>query len=300
MKAEKERLAKLKELAPDHTMARPLPADPTQLDSGGSYTGPIAAMLVMSAGGGGAQPLAMHLTVRETGGTHEVRLIDATSKKVLKFDGSGSSALAAYASAFEAWRTNNEYPTGGRVVHKFAPTGWTQGDGFSTTTSWKTAKEWVDGIIQVGGIIVGALLLANPEPVITKWLGAVLMAAVVARSSVAIYERIRNGGDVLSSENVLDAVAIVTSAMGVTGGALRSAGLKAVNPTSYRVGNWLIMGAVAADGGTFVYAASEAIAALTVVQADPTLDDGAKVGELLRIMSSLFLSGAMLLASNAI
>jgi hypothetical protein len=299
MTAEKERLAKLKELAPDHATSKPLPADPTKLESGASYTGPITAMLVMSAGGGGAQPLAMHLTAREAGGTYEVRLIDATSKKVLKFDGSGSSALAAYASAFEAWRTSNEYPTGGRVVHKFAPSGWTQGDGFSTTTSWKTAKEWVDGILQVGGMIVGALLLANPEPVITKWLGAVLIAAVVARSSVAIYERIRNGGGVVSSENVLDAVAIVTSFMGVTGGALRSAGLKgAVSPTSYRVGNWLIMGAIAADGGTFVYASSEASAALRVVQADPTLDDGTRAGEMLRIMSSLFLTGAMLIASN--
>jgi hypothetical protein len=156
----------------------------------------------------------------------------------------------------------------------------------------------VDGILQVGGFLVGMLLLADPDPTISKLLGGLIMAAVVARSSVAIYERIRNGGDVLSTENILDAVAIVTSFVGLGGGALRSIGITARSPITYRVGNWMIMSAVAGDAGTFLYASAEAIASLRTIQADPTLDEGQKSGELLRIMGSLFMSGALLIATN--
>lgn len=252
----------------------------------------------MPSGGGGAQPLTLHLTIHNTGGVWRARLIDSTSKKVIKADGAGASPLAAYAAVFEAWRTDNEYPTGGHVVHRFAPPGWALGSSFSTTTPWKRAKEWVDGILQAGGFIVGMLLLADPDPTISKLLGGVLIAAVVARSSVAIYERIRNGGDVLSTENILDAVAIATSFVGLGGGALRSIGVSARNPISYRVGNWMIMSAVAADAGTFLYASAEAIASLRMIHADPTMDESQKSGELLRIMGSLFMSGALLIATN--
>jgi len=297
LKAQKERLRKIRELAPDHAVAKPLPMDPTKLHPGGSYSGPINAALVMSSGGG-AQPLALQLTIHDVGGIWNARLIDSTSKKVLMADGAGATPLAAYAEVFETWRTDNEYPTGGHIVHRFAPPGWSQGPSFSTTTSWKKAKDWVDGIIQVGGFLVGALLLADPDPTISKLLGGVLMAAVVARSSVAIYERIHNGGDALSTENILDGVAIVTAFLGIGGGVLRNAGIKAVNPTTYRVGNWMIMSAVAGDAGTFIYASSEALASLNVIQSDPTMDDSQKSGEMLRIMASLFVTGAMLIASN--
>jgi hypothetical protein len=296
LKAQKGRLGKIKELAPDHATAKPLPEDPTKLESG-SYSGPITAALVM-AQNGGAQPLTLHLTIRGQNGGWTTRLIDSTSRKVLKADGAGATPLEAYESAFETWRENNEYPTGGRIVHRFAPTGWSKGHGFDTYTTWKRAKEWVDGILTVGGFVVGALLLADPDPTISKLLGGILMAAVVARSSVAIYERIRDGGDVLSSENVLDAVAIVTSFMGMGGSVLRAVGLKAINPTIYRAGNWMIMGALAGDAGTFVYVSAEAIAQMQAIQGDPTMDDGQRASETLRIMASLFLTGAMLVASN--
>ena len=296
-KAQKERLAKVRELAPDHATAKPLPTDPTKLEAGNSYSGPITAALVMSSGGG-AQPLSLHLTVHDVGGAWQARLIDSTSKKVIKADGAGATPLAAYTAVFETWRTDNEYPTGGHVVHHFAPPGWAAGGSFATTTPWKRAKDWVDGIIQVGGFLVGMMLLADPDPTISKLLGGLLMAAVVARSSVAIYERIRNGGDVISTENVLDAVAIATSFVGLSGGALRNIGINARSPLTYRVGNWMIMSAVAGDAGTFLYASAEALASLRAIQADPTMDEGQKSGELLRIMASLFLSGAMLITTN--
>jgi hypothetical protein len=164
LKAQKERLEKIKELAPGYATAKPLPADPTMLDPGVTYSGPVTATLVMSTGGGGAQPLSMHLTVSELGGVYSARLVDSTSKKVVKYDGTGKTALAAYGDCFDTWNSNNEYPTGGTVVHKFAPPLWNKGHSFSTTTTWKKAKDWVDGIIQIGGFIVGALLLSDPDP----------------------------------------------------------------------------------------------------------------------------------------
>ena len=73
----------MRELAPDHAAAKPLPNDPTKLEPGGSYSGPITAALVMSSGGG-AQPLTLHLTIHDAGGVWQARLIDSTSKKVIK------------------------------------------------------------------------------------------------------------------------------------------------------------------------------------------------------------------------
>src|SRR5262249_52773022 len=160
----------------------------------------------------------------------------------------------------------------GRVLHRFAPTGWGGGNGFETSTAWKTAKEWVDGIITIGGFVIGALLLAAPDATITKVLGAAMMALVVARSSVAIYERLHTGGALSSQENVLDGIAIATAGFGITGSVLRGAGLKVVGPTMYRIGNWMIMGAVAGDAGTFVYASAQAVSALKTIQADPTMN----------------------------
>ncbi len=248
--------------------------------------------------GGGAQPLSVYLTIKKQNERYQAKLLDVTSSKVLKFDGSGATPLEAYASVFADWKGDNEYPTGGRVVHRFSPTGWKHGNSFSTTTTWKKAKDWVDGIITVGGLIVGALLLAAPDATITKVLGAALMAAVVARSSVAIYERINKGGDTLSGENVLDAIAIVTAFTGITGSVLRTYGIKAANPMMYRAGNWMIMSTLAGDAGTFVYASTEAISTIKAIQADPTLDDAQKLQALLRILSSLFLNGALLIVTN--
>jgi hypothetical protein len=90
----------------------------------------------------------------------------------------------------------------------------------------------------------------------------------------------------------------VTSFVGLGGGTLRGIGVTARSPLTYRVGNWMIMSAVAGDAGTFVYASAEALASVRAIQADPTMDDGQKSGELLRIMGSLFLSGAMLITTN--
>ena len=87
----------------------------------------------------------------------------------------------------------------------------------------------------------------------------------------------------------------MTSFVGIGGGALRSIGVTARSPLIFRAGNWMIMSAVAGDAGTFIYASAEALASLRTIQADPTMDDGQKSGELLRIMGSLFISGAMLI-----
>jgi hypothetical protein len=297
LKAQKKRLRKIGEHVPDIETALDLPVDPSKITGGQTYNGPIEAVLVMPKGGG-AQPLSLYLTVKKEVGVYKARLIDVTSSKVLKFDGIGTTPLEAYEAVFSDWRADNEYPIGGRVVHRFKPSGWKKGNSFSTTTTWKKAKEWVDGIIMVGGLVVGALLLAAPDATITKVLGYVLLTAVVARSSVAIYERVNKGGDMLSTENILDGIAILTAFTGITGSVLRAHGINAVRPMMYRVGNWTIMSTLGADVGTFVYASAEAIASLKAIQANPQLDESQKLVALMRVMSSLFLSGALLLVTN--
>ncbi len=297
LEAQKKRLRKIVEHAPDINTAKELPGDPTKFMSGQSYNGPVNAVLVMPEGGG-AQPLSLYLTVKKEGAAYKAQLIDVTSSKVLKFDGTGTIPLDAYEAVFADWEGDNEYPTGGRIVHRFKPSGWKKGKSFATTTTWKKSKEWVDGIITVGGVIVGALLLAAPDATITKVLGYTLLAAVVARSSVAIYERIDKGGDTLSTENILDGVAIVTAFTGITGSVLRTHGINTVRPMMYRVGNWTIMSTLAADVGTFVYASAEAIATIKAIQANPQLDESQKLVAILRIMSGLFLNGALLIVTN--
>jgi hypothetical protein len=51
--------------------------------------------------GGGAQPLTLHLTIHDAGGVWQARLIDSTSKKVIKADGAGATPLAAYSAVFD-------------------------------------------------------------------------------------------------------------------------------------------------------------------------------------------------------
>ena len=128
-------------------------------------------------------------------------------RDVWTFEGEGSTPIEAYQQAFNDWQDDHPYPRGGRVVYRFNLPNWSVPTSFDTTTVWNTAKAWVDGILAVGGVIVAGLLLATPEPTtVTKWLGYILLAASVARSSVAIYENIDRGFDPLDSRNVLEGV----------------------------------------------------------------------------------------------
>jgi len=221
---------------------------------------------------------------------------------VVKFDGTGSTPLEAYKAAFETWRSDNPYPTGGLVVYTFNPAGWTFPKSFSTTTGWKTAKEWVDSILEAGGMVVGALLLLAPEATVTKVAGLALLGLAVGRSGVGIYERLQLGYAPLDKENVLDGIVIVTSLLGFGGGVLRSIGAEAralgSAPLVYRVGSWMVVTTLGADVGTLVYLTEDALAQLRAARGDPTMDDSQRAEMTLRVISSLFLQGIMIFVSN--
>jgi hypothetical protein len=302
LKNQRERLRKIHELVPDLARAETLPEDKLNLETGRLYSAPISSVLIHPEKGI-TLPLAIYLTVQSRDSAWSASLIDATSSKVLRYSGSGSTPQDAYVSAFSSWQSDNEYPTGGQVVYRFDPVIF-KGEGhpdrrsFSTSTPWKKAKDWWDGILTVGGIIVGGLLLLAPEAAITKALAIALLAAATARSVVAIKERMEVGYEALDKENILDGISIAASVTGIGGTLIKTAGLRAVRPLITRVGDALIITSAAADVGTFLYASSEAIAALRAIDADPTLDDAQKQVELLRVMATLFVSGALLVASN--
>lgn len=296
IEAQRNRLARLREQAPDAGEMRSPPADPTALDPAGMYSTAVPAAIVLPSGGG-AQPLAVHLTLRCTGGVWHARLIDSTSADVVHFDGEAATAPAAQQAALRAWSADHPYPRGGTVTYRgaaFAP-----GGSFETTTAWNTAKAWVDGILTVGGVVVAGLLLLTPEPTTaTKWLGAIILAASVGRSAVAIYENVTIGIPPTDSRNVLEGLSIVTALVGASGSALRQVGVSAVRPTVYRTGNYLVMTALAGDVGTLAFATEAAYAQLRAAQNDPTLDEGQRAMAVLRVVSSVMLNGGMFFVSN--
>jgi hypothetical protein len=300
LKAQRKQLARLREELLHPASREELPADPTALKAGRLYSGPVKAVLILPAGGG-PQPLNIYLAAwSDKGGTWWARLIDVTSADVYSRDGVGTTPVAAYQEAFRRWIDNHPYPRGAKVRYQFTPSGWSLPTTFKCRdTPWETVKAWVDGILTVGGIVVGALLLLTPEPTgFTKALGYLFLAASVARSAVAIYENLQLGIDPLDARNVIEGLSIITSVLGVTGSLLRQYGIRTISPLVYRVGSWTVMASLATDLGTLAFVGHEALAQLRAVQADPTKSDAEKNAEWLRVATQLFASGAMFLITN--
>ena len=299
LEAQRKQLARLREEIPDLATAEELPGDPGALKAGRLYSGPLKAVLILPAGGG-PQQLSIHLAAWSEGGTWRARLIDLTSADVYARDGAGTTPVAAYEEAFRRWIDNHPYPRGAKVRYRFAPPGWSLPTIFKCRdTPWETVKAWVDGILTVGGIVVGGLLLLTPEPTgATKALGSMFLAASVARSGVAIYENLQLGIDPLDARNVIEGLSIITSVLGVGGSLLRRYGIRTISPLVYRVGSWTVMASLATDLGTMAFVGSEALAQLRAVQADPTKSDAEKNAEWLRVATQLFASGAMFLVTN--
>ena len=301
VEAQRERLQKINELVPDLAQAEKLPADELNLEQGRTYSGPVPAVLIHPEKNM-TVPLAMYMVVKYTSGGWQAQLIDATGK-VLHFTGSGSTTQDAYLSAFKTWSSDNEYPIGGEVVYRFDPvvfrgSGQPERRSFSTTTSWKKAKDWWDKATAVVGIIVGGLLLAAPEATITKALALALLAAVTARSAVAISEKLAIGYDINDKEILLEGISIAASVTGVGGTLVRTIGVRVGRPLITQVGSALIITSTATDVGTFVYASAEAVRMLRAIDDDPTLDDAQKQVEILRVMTGLFANAALQIVSN--
>ncbi|HMG71995.1 MAG TPA: DUF4157 domain-containing protein [Pyrinomonadaceae bacterium] len=296
-KAKEEQAKGIAEKVPFYKEAQPLPAQITELPDG-KYTAPIPAVIVYPKG---IQPITIYLSVEKYYGAAKAKLIDVTGKKVIEFVATGQTGFEAIAKAFEKWMAINPYPQGGSVVYTFKPHGWNLTNNFSTNRSDKEAEEWVDGILKVGGFILGALLLIVPEPTaVTKVAGYALMALSIARSATQIYKNLELGYGALDKENVIEGLSIVTAFMGASGSMMRAVGaeVRAVRPLVYRVGNILVMGSLAGDVGTLVYATEEALAALKAAEGDPTLSDAEKGEQAIRVISGLLASAALVFVSN--
>jgi hypothetical protein len=295
---QRRRLRKLREHVQDMgvqdmSTLQALPANPYDLQQDQVYAGPVPAVLVVPESRG-VQPLQTYLVVKHTGSSWQARIIDLTSSDVWKFDGNGSNLRSAYTNVLRDWASDHPYMRGGRVVFQFNGTN----RHFDTTNTWNTFKAWLDGILMVGGVIAAGLLLVAPTAGITQALGYALLTMTVARSSIAIYENIDLGMDVLDQRNILEAANILLAFIGVTGSALRAVGLRAIRPLVYRVGNYTVMAALAGDVGTLVYMSADAMRMMSIIQADPNLSDEQRQDQTLRLMSSLFLQGTMLIITN--
>ena len=299
LKAQRRRLESLRRSVPDIATTQPLPMEPTTAVASRSSTGPVKAALILP-GGGGSQPLAIYLRTWHESGAWKARLIDMTSSDVYSREGSGNTPVLAEDAAVAGWMASHPYPRGAKVRYRPPSTDWSLPTDFNCKdTPWDVAKAWVDGILTIGGVVVGGLLLLTPEPTgATKALGYVFVAASIARSGVAIYENLRIGIDPLDGRNVVEGLSIVTSGLGMGGTLLRQYGIRATSTVMYRVGSFTVMAALGGDVGTLAFVGGDAIAQLRTVQADPTKDDGEKCVEWLRVAAQLFLSGAMFFVTN--
>ncbi len=298
--AQEKLLKSINEHVPDFKETKNLPDDPTTL-APGAYSAPIPTVVVYPARDG-VQPVKAYLVVRGSGSNWTAFLIDITGSKVEKFpEATGDKPLAAMDAAFANWESDNPYHTGGTLVYTFNPTGWKRANHFSTYATGKRVWEYIDGILQVGGIVIGILLLAAPDPSgLTKLLGWAFLALSIAASVHSIYRNLKLGGGFLDKENLIEGLNIITALLGLGGGWMRSLGQveRNVRPLLFRIGNVAIITSAAADVGTLVYATDQALNQLRAVQGDPTLNDAQRWAEMTRIVSSLFMSAAMVVVSN--
>ncbi len=298
--AQENRLERIESLAGDVTQTQKLPLDLSQAQAGIKYTRPIPSGLLVHQTGA-FQPLNVYLILEGTEeGNWTARLLDVTGRDVYKFDGSGRSASSAVQNAFSDWNSSeNPYPIECTLAHSYSPTGVTVDNNFSTTTAWKVAKKWIDGILMVGGLLVAGFLILVPEPGSTAaGIAMVVAIASAIRGGIAIAENINIGIRATDSRNVLEAVGIVASFAGMGGAALRSAGLQAGRYATYRLGSGLVLSSLAADAGSLAYATYEAMRMISAIQDDPTLGESQKINQILSLMTRLIAQGAIIIATN--
>ncbi|MFZ5445611.1 MAG: DUF4157 domain-containing protein [Myxococcota bacterium] len=301
--AEQARFENLKEKVPDfetaqHVEGKDFGSVGTSAATASST--PIPTVIVYpSRGGQVVQPVSVYLVTRKVGAKWKADLADVTGKKVYLFEGDEHDDVTAAAkSAFEDWEDDNPYPTGGTVVYGFNPPGWSYDKTFSTSSVWKYAEEFLDGLIAVGAYIAIGLLMLAPEATVTKVLGVALAAAVTARAAMAVSDNLGAGGELLDKENILEGVVILTSLLGGAGAVARTAGTAARASTLFRAGNWMLMTSFVAGAGTFVYATAEALAAIREVLKDPTLSASQRTERLMSVIAGLLTSGTLMFLSG--
>ncbi|MEO1056758.1 MAG: DUF4157 domain-containing protein [Actinomycetota bacterium] len=253
------------------------------------------------------QPLTIFTQLHHDGERWRAKLVDATTRDVVRHQGTGIHPHAAIAAAIRDWQEDNEYPRGGHVHYRFRPfPGWSL-DGTFSTSSWEKAiLEWFDTVLFVAGAIVGVLLLLVPEPSgITKAAGYALLVASVMRATYSIYQSLDLGRPPLHERHILEAVGIVASIIGLRGGsqmagaagtAARGEALAGRALTQFQVGRGMVYASAALDAGTFVYAAAGALPQIRRALDDDATND--QDAALLRIVGQLALQGLLIIGSN--
>jgi len=286
---------------PKATTFRDLPADPSTLERGRSYAGPVPATLVLHEHGRPV-PLTMYLRAWYEGTTWRARLVDLTSREVRTYGGEGGSPNEAYRTAFANWEGTHDYPRGNTVAYAFGSPGLALPGHFDTSNSRNAVLSVIDWLMTIGGVIVAGVLLIAPDPSgITKGLGVLLLAASVARGMYGISDNISHGVHPLDSRNIIEAVGILASLAGLSGSALRSAGMagaRVARPALFRAGSWFVWTAVAGDAGTLVFATQQAYTQIRAIEADPSLDDHQRATRLVQLTAALLLQAAMVVVSN--
>lgn len=265
---------------------------PATPPAGSRHATPIAAVLLHPEISGPV-PLSLFLVLHyRQKGQWEAKILDLTDGEPRSHRGSGGQRQEAVAAALAAWQSNNPYPKGGTVTFRLAH--WQGRDHFSTSTFWKSVKDWVDTVLLAGGVV----LLAAPEFTGSKALGYSLLLASLARSGYAIYENLTLGVPWYDSRNLLEALAIVGSVAGLSGSVMRAVGSQTARTGVYRSGTALVLFGLGTDISSVVVVTYQGMAMLRAIQDDPTLDAAQKANQLVRISSMLILNGVMTFAAN--
>ncbi len=280
----------------------PFPATDDGFGSGVYATAVPASLVIANSDatpGGGIQPLTLYLTMQRTDAGFSAVLIDATTKDMSPYAGSGPTSRAAADAAIRRWTDRNPYPIGGLAVYRYVlPDGTILRGRFSTTTREKEAEKFVEDILTIGGYVVAVLLLLAPEATVTKALAIGLLGLGVGYGVHRISRNLELGIGAFDARNVLEAVGILGSALGIGGSALRSAGLRAARPLMYRAGNWMILSTVAVDAGTLTYVGVESYEMLRATLSDPSLSDDDRVALLARMAGQLLSQATMVVVGN--
>ncbi len=258
---------------------------------------------------GGAFPLTVFVTMRKNGNFWGARITDTTTKDVIHWDGFATTPLAALERAIDSWRGSNEYPEKGTLHYSFQRSGWNLRGSFGLDTFKKSFWKWFDRILFVAQAIVALVLLLVPEPTgATKVAAFALLGIGILRSTYNIYNNLELGRPVLDQRNVLEAISIVASVVGIKGGMMMGAAGKTTALgeqlagqalTSFRVGQGLVVMSTVTDVGTFVYIAADAIGQLQAAANDPSIPEAQRERHMMETYLRLFSQGLLILGSNA-
>ncbi|MCI0392743.1 MAG: DUF4157 domain-containing protein [Acidobacteria bacterium] len=307
-----EDLKKQREKVLDQVGARgatlPFPEKEADFNDKTTYVSSMPAVL-STPEYGGAFPLTVFVTMKKSGNSWDARITDTTTQDVIGWPGSASTPLAALEKAISKWRGSNEYPEKGSLHYSFERCGWNLSGSFGLSTFKKSFWKWFDSILFVAQAIIALVLLLVPEPTgATKAAGIALLTIGILRSAYNIYTNRELGRPVLDERNVLEAISIVASVVGIKGGKMMGAAGKSVAAeealagkalTTFSVGKGLVVMSASADVGTFVYIANDAINQLQAADNDPTIPEAQRERRVMETYARLFSQGLLILGSNA-